>query len=91
MAVNLKCNTGTSDFVSDTIKCNTCQKLRHYLCTKVNLSGNIMFDVAHSWYSDQCVYALAVMYTNDDQFVPMNAISDTPTIFYFNNLIMGYL
>ena len=46
MAVNLKCNTGTSDFVSH-IKCNTCHKLRHYLCTKVNLLASFMFDVAH--------------------------------------------
>ena len=37
MAENLRCSTGTSDFESDTIKCNTCHKHRHYLCTKVNL------------------------------------------------------
>ena len=66
MADSLKCSTGTSDFVSDTIKCNTCQKLRHYLCTKVNLPGNIMSDVAHCWYSDYFLCALAIMYTNDD-------------------------
>ena len=83
MAVNLKCNTGTSDFESDTIKCNTCQKLRHYLCTKVNLPSNNMSDVAHCWYFDHCLYALAIMYTNDDQFVPMNAISDTSSNFDF--------
>ena len=59
MAENLKCNTCTSDFVSDTIKCNTCQKQRHYLCTKVNLPGNIMFDVAHCWYSDYCVECIS--------------------------------
>ena len=47
MAVNSKCNTGTSDFASDTIKCNTCHKLWHYLCTKVNLLASFMFDVAH--------------------------------------------
>ena len=89
-ADNLRCNTGTSDFVSDTIKCNTCQKLRHYLCTKVNLPGNIMSDVAHCWNSDYCSDALAIMYTNDDQFVPMNTISDTPANFDFHHLILGY-
>ena len=79
MAVNLKCNTGTSYFVSDTIKCNTCHKLRHYLCTKVNLLASFMFDVAHCWYYDYCLDAIAIMYTNDEKFVPMNAISDTST------------
>ena len=91
MAENKKCNTGTIDFVSDTIKCNTCQKLRHYLCTKVNLPGNIMSDVVHCWYSDYCLYALAITYTNVDQFVPMNIISNTPTNFDFYHLIFGYL
>ena len=91
MAVNSKCNTGTSDFVSDTIKCNTCHKLWHYLCTKVNLLASFMFDVAHCWYYHYCLDALAIMYTNDDQFVPMNAISNTPTYFDFYHLILGYL
>ena len=91
MAVNLKCNTGNSNFASDTIKCNTCQKLRHYLYTKVNLPGNIMSDIAHCWYSDHCLYALAIMYTNDDEFVPMNAISDTSTNIDFHHLILEYL
>ena len=45
---------------------------------------------AHCWYSDQCLCALAIMYTYDDQFVPMNAISDTPTNFDFHHLILGY-
>ena len=91
MAVNLKCNTGTSDFVSDTIRCNTCQKLRHYLCTKFNLPGNIMSDFAHYWYSDYCLYALAIIYTNDDQFVPINIISDTSKKFDFYHLVLEYL
>ena len=47
MTVNLKCSTGTSEFVSDAIKCNTCHKLRHYLCAKVNLLASFMLDDAH--------------------------------------------
>ena len=91
IAENLRCSTGTSDFVSDTIKCNTSQILRHYLCTKFNLPGNTMSDVAHGWYYDYCLYALAIMYTNDDQFVPMNTISDTSSNFDFYHLILEYL
>ena len=91
MAENLRCNTGTSDIVSDTFKCNTCQKLRHYLCTKVDLPGNIRSDVAHCWYSGYCLYALAIMYTSDYQFVLLNAISDASANFDFYHLILGYL
>ena len=50
-----------------------------------------MSDVAHCWYSDNCLDALAIMHTNDDQFVPMNTISDTSTKFDFYHLILGYL
>ena len=50
-----------------------------------------MSDVAYCWYSDYCLYALAIMYTNDDQFVPMNVMSDTPTNFDFHHLILEYL
>ena len=57
--------------------------------TKVNLSGNIVPHVAHCWYSDRLLYALAIMYTNDDQIGPMNAISDTQTNFYFHRLFLG--
>ena len=91
VADNLKCNTGTSDFALDTIKCNTCQKLRHYLCTKVYLLASFMSDVAHCWYSDHYSFELAIMYTNDDQFVPMNAISDTSTNFDFYHIYIIYI
>ena len=92
MAVNLRCNTGTGDFVSDTINGNTCYKFRYYLCTKVNLFAGFIFDVAHCLLIyDHCLDALAIMYTNDDQFVPMNAISNTLTNFDFYHLILGYL
>ena len=50
-----------------------------------------MSDVAHCWYSDYCLNALAIMYTSDDQIVPVNAISDTPTNFDFDHLILEYL
>ena len=92
MAVNLKCNTGTGHFVSDTIKSNTCYKFRHYICTKVNLLAGFMFDAAYCLFIyDHCLDALAIMYTNDDQFVPMNAISNTQTNFDFYHLIFWYL
>ena len=57
----------------------------------MNLPGNIMSDVAHCWYYDYSLYALAIMNTNADQFVPMNVISDTPTNFDFYHQILGYL
>ena len=72
MAENSKCNTCTSDFASDIIKCKICQKLMHYSCAEVKLPANIMFVVAPCWYSDYCLDALAIIYTNDDKFVPMN-------------------
>ena len=90
MAENSKCNTGTSDFASDTIKCKTCRQLMHYSCAKDNLLANIMFDVVHCWYSDYCLDALAIMNINDDQIVPMNAISNAPSNFDFYHLIQGY-
>ena len=91
MAENSKCNPCTSEFVSYTIKCKICQKLMHYSCAKVNLLVNYMFDVvAHYWYSDYCVDALAIMNTNDDQIVPMNAISNTPSNLDFYHLMLGY-
>ena len=49
-----------------------------------------MSDVAHYWHLDYSLDALAIMYTNDDQFVPMNAISDAPTNFDLYHLIMVY-
>ena len=49
-----------------------------FSCVEVNLLANFMFDVAYCCYSDYCLDAFAIMYTNDDQLVPMNAISNTP-------------
>ena len=60
----------------------------HYSCAKVNLLINYMFYVAHCWYYDYCLDALAIMYTSD--IVPMNAISDPPSNFYFYHLILEY-
>ena len=66
-------------FVSDTVKCKIFQKLIHYSCAKVNLLASVMFDVVvHCWYYDYCLDALAMMYTNDDKIVPLNAMSNTP-------------
>ena len=46
--------------------------------------------VPHCWYSDNCIDALAIMYANDDQIVPMNAISNTQSNIDFNHLILEY-
>ena len=63
---NTKCNPCASDSMSDTIKCKICHKLMYYSCAKVNLLDNFMSNVAHCWYSDYFLGALAMMYTNDD-------------------------
>ena len=89
MVENTKCDTVTIDFSSDTTKCKICQKLVHYSCVEVNLLSNFMFDVAYCWYSDHCYDAFAIMYTNDDQIVTMNAISNTPSNFDFYHLILA--
>ena len=47
----------------------------------------MIFDIYIFHY---CLYALAIMYTNDNLFFPMNAISDTPTNFDYYHLILGY-
>ena len=65
IAVNSKCIPCTNDFVSDTIKYKICQKLMHYSCAKVNLLASVMSDVAHCWYSDYCLDALAFVYTRE--------------------------
>ena len=89
MVENTKCDTVTIDFSSDTTKCKICQKLVHYSCVEVNLLSNFMFDVAYCWYSDHCYDAFAIMYTNDDQIVTMNAISNTSSNFDFYHLILA--
>ena len=89
MAESSICDPFYSDFVSDTLECNICQKLMHYSCAKVNLLANFMFDIAHCSYSDYCLDTLTVMNINDDQIVPMNAISNSPTNFYFYHLMLG--
>ena len=50
-----------------------------------------MFDVvAHCWYYDHCLDALAIMYTNYYKIVPLNAMSNTPSNLHFNYLILEY-
>ena len=63
MVMNLKSSTGTSDFMSHIIKCNTCHKLSHYLCTIVNSHASFMHEVAHSCYYDYYFDALAIILT----------------------------
>ena len=78
-------------FVSDTIKCKKFLKLIHYSCAKVNLLASVKFDVvARCWYYDYCLDAIAITYTNYDQIVPLNAISNTPSNLDFYHLILEY-